>query len=78
MCFECFELMFIYITYCHAPVHAKVIIIIIIKTNIIRVSLSKNYFRTLFKVKMQNKIRCAQLEKIKGKDGQKDAFSGDT
>jgi len=29
--------------------------------NIIRVSLSKNYYTTLFKVKIQKKILCAQL-----------------
>jgi len=31
--------------------------------------------KTLFKVKKQNKIRCAQFEKIKGMTWQKDAFS---
>ena len=33
--------------------------------------------RTLFKVKIQNKIRCAQFRKIKGMTLQKDAFSDD-
>ena len=33
--------------------------------------------RTLFKVKIQNKIRCAQFGKIKGMTWQKDAFSDD-
>ena len=33
--------------------------------------------RTLFKVKKQNKIRCAQFGKIKGMTWQKDAFSDD-
>ena len=33
--------------------------------------------RTLFKVKKQNKIRCAQFEKIKGMTWRKDAFSDD-
>jgi len=33
--------------------------------------------RTLFKVKIQNKIRCAQFGKIKGMTWQKDGFSDD-
>ena len=47
--------------------------------NIIRVSLSslKITSRTFFKVKIQNKIRCAQLGNIKGMTWQKDAFSDD-
>jgi len=50
------------------------------KTNIIKVSLSslKITSRALFKVKIQNKIRCAQFGKIKGMTLEKDAFSDDT
>jgi len=50
------------------------------QTNIIRVSLSslKITSRTFFKVKTQNKMRCAQFGKIKGMTWQKDVFSDDT
>jgi len=46
----------------------------------IKVSLSslKINSRTLFKVKIQNKMQCAQFRKIKGLTWQKDAFSDDT
>jgi len=49
------------------------------QTNIIRVSLSslKITSRTFFKVKTQNKMRCAQFGKIKGMTWQKDVFSDD-
>ena len=49
------------------------------ETDIIRVSLSSLRItsRTLFKVKIQNKIWCVQFGKIKGMTWQKDAFSDD-
>ena len=53
-----------------------IIMIIIIKVPGIISSL-KVTSRTLFKVKKQNKIRCAQFGKIKELTWQKDAFSDD-
>jgi len=55
------------------------LLLLLLLTNIIKVSLSslKITSRTLFKVKIENKIRCAQFGKIKRMMWQKDALSDD-